>query len=177
MTEKLDSYETALLTELRTYVAEREVAPAPRRSRRRLALAGVAAAAAAGIAVVALPGAGPAPAYAFSEASDGTVHVEVGTDATPEELEAAFADHGITADVTYLDLGMMCDGSRGTPGTMPSGTWSFGIGVSHDGFALDIPETTRPPETRWCSPSPVPPPSRRTRTRPWPRRPPPAWAS
>ncbi len=144
MTEKtqpLDSFETALLAELRTVVATREPGrtPTPRRRTRRLAYAGLAAAAAAGIAVVSLPGPGAPPAYAFSESADGTVHVEVGGDATSDALEQAFAEHGIKADVTFLDLGMMCGDLRGTAGTMPSGPWSSSIGVSHDGFSLTIP--------------------------------------
>jgi hypothetical protein len=136
MTTQLDHFETALLTELRSVVEERQ---APRRRRRRFLYAGVAAAAVAGLAFATLSGPGTTPAYAFSEASDGTVHVEVGTDATPEELEAAFFEHGITADVTYLEPGLTCDSPRGTPGTMPSGPWTVSMGITHDGFSMTIP--------------------------------------
>ena len=138
---KLDSFETALLTELRTVrrgargrsrtapiapparprraspprpppASRSSPCPAPARRRRT-------------------PSRRPTTAPCTSRSAPH---------ATPEALEAAFADHGITADVTYLDRGMTCDGSRGTPGTMPVRHVDLRHrDRAHDGFAIDIP--------------------------------------
>ena len=106
MNEKLDNYETALLTELRTYVAERQVtATRPRRTLRRLAFVGVAAAAAAGIAVVSLPGGGTPAASAYSTVSvapNGGVQISVSLRDDADTVERVLADHGVNADVTFL---------------------------------------------------------------------------
>lgn len=140
MTKTLDSYETALLAELRTYVAERQVtATRPRRTWKRVAFAGIAAAAAAGIAVVSLPGAGPAPAYAVTEGGDGRVHVTVSALEDASGLEDALAEHGIAADVTYLPAGQTCDMPRFTPAPPPADGTMIGIETTADGFGVDLP--------------------------------------
>ncbi|MDX6371818.1 MAG: hypothetical protein QOD98_806 [Nocardioidaceae bacterium] len=106
-TDQLDTFETALLAELRREVAEHPApAPAPRRQpRRRLRIvaAGAVATAAATVAAVGLTGGGPtaSPAYAVEQDSDGDVTVIVHRLDDAAGLEQALADQGIDADVSY----------------------------------------------------------------------------
>jgi hypothetical protein len=104
---QLDSFETALLTELRREVAEHPTpAPAPavvRRPKRRLRLAAVAATgvAASVVAVFGLGGSGGSPAYAVDENSAGDVIVTVHRLDDAAGLEQALKAKGIDADVSY----------------------------------------------------------------------------
>jgi hypothetical protein len=108
----LDSFESALLLELRQHVAEHP-APEPvrvRRPRRRLRLAAVGATgiAASVVAVFGLGSGGGSPAYAVDLDSDGDVIVTVHRLDDAEGLEKALAAKGIDADVSYD-----ADGSTG----------------------------------------------------------------
>ena len=113
-TSQLDTFESALLSELRREVAEHPAAapvPGPaRRPRRRLRVAAVAATgvAASVVAVFGLGSAGGSPAYAVDQDSDGDVTVTVHRLDDAEGLEKALADKGIDADVSYG-----ADGSAG----------------------------------------------------------------
>jgi hypothetical protein len=117
MNTQLDTFQTALLTQLRREVIESprhaplsapSSARAPRRSTlRRVSLAGVAAGVASSVAMslglVSIGGAGTTPAFAVTTAKDGDVVVTltgVGP-ADAQQLEAALKDHRIEADVVY----------------------------------------------------------------------------
>ncbi len=105
---QLDTFETALLAELRREVAEHP-APAPspaaptRRPRRRLRLAAVGATAAAAsvVALLGLGGPGGVPAYAVEKNSAGDVIVTVHRLDDADGLERALRARGIDADVSY----------------------------------------------------------------------------
>ena len=105
---ELDSFETALLTELRREVTEHPApAPAPRRApRRRLKVvaAGAVATAAATVVAVGLTGGGPtaSPAFAVDGNPDGSVDVAIFRLDDADGLEAALADHGIDATVNFV---------------------------------------------------------------------------
>jgi hypothetical protein len=101
----LDSFESALLLELRQHVAEHP-APEPvraRRPRRRLRLAAVGATgvAASVVAVFGLGSAGGSPAYAIDQNSAGDVIVTVHRLDDAAGLERALLAKGIDADVSY----------------------------------------------------------------------------
>jgi len=120
MNDNLDTFQTALLTELRREVidsprqapqavpssAPSSAAAAPRRSTvRRLSVVGLASGAAASLAVSLglVSFGGTTPAFAVTTAKDGDVVVTL-TGAGPadaQQLEAALKDHGIEADVVY----------------------------------------------------------------------------
>ena len=113
---QLDSFESALLAELRREVAAH---PAPvtapavaRRPKRRLRLAAVAATgvAASVVAVFGTGGTGGSPAYAVQQDGDGDVIVTVHRLDDASGLERALADKGIDADVSY-DPKTSVDGS------------------------------------------------------------------
>ena len=121
-TTQLDSFETALLSELRREVAEHPAptpSPAPSRSpRRRLRLAAVGAAAvAASLVAVFGPGSsGGSPAYAVEKNSSGDVIVTVHRLDDADGLESALRAKGIDADVSYD-----ADGFGPTVGMGPDG--------------------------------------------------------
>jgi hypothetical protein len=104
---QLDTFETALLTELRREVSEHPApaaSPAPsRRPRRRLRLAaiGAAAVAASTVAVFGLGSSGGSPAYAVEKNSSGDVIVTVHLLDDADGLEKALRAKGIDADVSY----------------------------------------------------------------------------
>ena len=134
----LDSFEAALLTELRSVVAETAVGepaltPPVRRIPRRRALA--AAAAAVLVASLGVHALWPTPAYAVTERNNGEVTVRVNRLEGAEALERELADHGIAADVTYLPEGKACAAGRyaaiRTPGLM--------LGVGSDFSKVTIP--------------------------------------
>ena len=104
----LDSFESALLAELRTHVAEqpaRQAEPRGTRGRRvrRFALGAVAAGLAASVVgVVSLGGHGGAsPAYAVELDGDGDVVVTVHRLDDAAGLEKALRAKGVDADVSY----------------------------------------------------------------------------
>lgn len=102
----LDSFESALLSELREVVAERSADP-PRRRRKPLLVAAAAAAtvaASVGAVVFGFGTGGPAPAsaaYSVSAENDGDIVVTIRRLDDAEGLEQALAEHGITAQVSY----------------------------------------------------------------------------
>jgi hypothetical protein len=103
----LDTFETALLGELRREVTEHPAAAAPAarvprpRGRLRLGAAGAAGIAASVVAVFGLGGTGGSPAYAVAENSAGDVTVTVHRLDDAAGLEKALRAKGIDADVSY----------------------------------------------------------------------------
>lgn len=92
----LDTFETALLGELREHVTARttsSTAPTPWR-RRLVALAAVAATAVGGLALR------PDPAFAV-DTQDGDIVVTISSLEDADGLEEALAKQGVTADVNY----------------------------------------------------------------------------
>ncbi|HJQ04907.1 MAG TPA: hypothetical protein VJ872_05660 [Nocardioides sp.] len=100
MNNDLDTFDRALLTELRQVAAETAVAP-KRRTGRRWAFAsgGVAAAAAGIIGLSATLGSGAA--YAVDDTSNGDTVITIHQLSDAAGLEKALADHGIDATVDY----------------------------------------------------------------------------
>ena len=133
----LDSFESALLTELRQHVEQHPVTePTPLASRRRRPVRLAATAAATGIAatvatVVGLGGlGGPSPAYAVEKDASGDVVVTIHRLDDAAGLESALKAKGIDADVSYdpnangstVALGSVGPGPAvPPPGTGPSG--------------------------------------------------------
>lgn len=141
--EPLDRFESRLLGELREVVGERagenrrpEPAAAPGRHPRRWVLAGAAAAAAVGL--VAWNAVGQAsPAYAVDTDADGDVTITIHRLEDAAGLEAALAEHGIAADVTYLPDGQTCADGRFTAADI--GSYPMEQGVGTDGQWLTVP--------------------------------------
>jgi hypothetical protein len=110
MNTQLDTFETALLAELRREVQEHPApTPAPtagRPPRRRLKVlvAGAVATAAAAVAAVGLTGGGPtaSPAFAVTASPNGSVRLAVYRLDDGADLEAALAGHGIDATVHFV---------------------------------------------------------------------------
>jgi hypothetical protein len=99
---QLDSFESALLAELRRHVAEQPVrVPARPRHRRRLVAIGATGVAASVVTVFGLGGTGGSPAYAVGTNADGDVVVTVHRLDDAAGLEQALAAKGIDADVSY----------------------------------------------------------------------------
>lgn len=139
MTSRLDSFETALLAELRATVSARrtEPSPAPHRARRRrwlLAAVGVTAATVTALAV--LPGTGPQPAYAVTIDGNGEVHVRIHRLEDASGLKSALKAQGITADVRYIAPNMMCAPGRYAEAPTHSGKFHFTVGG--DGYTIDL---------------------------------------
>ena len=110
MTVELDTFETRLLAELRHELATSEP-PARRRTRRALAaMAGVAATAAIGVLLA--PGLGTTPAYSVQEGNNGEITVEVNRPEDAAGLERQLAEHGVAADITYLEWPLKCADNR-----------------------------------------------------------------
>ncbi len=99
---ELDSFDRALLTELRRVAAEGAPAPAARtgRTRKRWAYAGSGVAAAA-VTAFGLATLGSPSAYAVDEQGDGDIVITIHELDDADGLEQALADHGIEADVDY----------------------------------------------------------------------------
>jgi hypothetical protein len=131
--EPLDSFESALLTELRQHaVAQPVTAPAPVRRRRRLAAVAAAGLAASVAGVVGLTTLGGTPAYAVDVDSDGDVVVTVHRLDDAAGLEKALRAKGIDADVSY----------DANPSTHP-----HTVGVGLDGEPVSEDEMPPPPGT------------------------------
>ena len=124
---QLDPFESRLLVALR---AEAEMpAPITRRRRRLLAAAaGVAATAVVGVLLV--PGLGTTPAYSVQEGNAGEITVEVSRPEDAAGLEGLLAEHGVAADITYLEWPLECAENRyvEVPGDRLSGM-SMSIGA------------------------------------------------
>ena len=145
MNAPLDSFETALLTRLREHVVE-QPAPRPRSSRSRTLLGSVATVAAGAVAVTVVPGLGTAPAYSVQEGNAGTISVEVNRLEDARGLEAALAEHGVTAVVTYVPAGQQCADGRYTPVSRPLSGLQLSIGSDRLRVTLP-PGTVRDGET------------------------------
>jgi hypothetical protein len=111
----LDSFEAALLGELRGAVADRHATA----SRRRLRASAATAAAAVATAAVAAVSLTSSPAFAVQQHPDGDVVVTIDRLSDAAGLERALAEHGVTAHVEYrADL----DGPVFDPRKLPPGT-------------------------------------------------------
>lgn len=101
----LDSFESALLSELRDVVTERSASQPRRRKPLLVAVAAAATVAASvGAVVFGLGPGGPAPAsaaYSVSTQADGDIVVKIRRLDDADGLERALAEHGITAKVSY----------------------------------------------------------------------------
>lgn len=137
----LDTFEAALLTELKATLPQSSTTPTANqvtpgwRHRRRWQLT-VAAAAATALAIALLvPGLGPTPAYAVTGRNNGEVHVKVNRLEGADSLEQALAEHGIPADITYLPAGKECAPDRYSAVDTPGLSLSIGA----DDFEVTIP--------------------------------------
>lgn len=140
----LDSFETALLAELREEVRRcadlapleplLPVGPARARPRRRWVVAAATAAAALAV-VTQVPGLGPSPAYAVSGRNDGRVQVRVNRLEGADRLERTLRERGIPADITYLPAGKECADGRFTERRTPG----LQLDVARDWFRVTIP--------------------------------------
>lgn len=142
MTAQLDSFETALLAELRTVVSARGSEPVPtplpsRRRRRSWLLAPVGIAAAAVTALVWLPGIGPTPAYAVTVDGGGEVHVRVHRLEDASGLESALEAQGITANVSYIADDTECAVGRYKDADPHAGDFHFSAGAGY-GYSIDF---------------------------------------
>ena len=112
----MNNFEERLLGELRSAVADREVAPEvqPRRHvpRRRIAIAAAACAALAVGASVVVPSLGgetAAEAFAVSQGPDGKVTVKIYRgEVDAEALERRIESYGVKAEVDFLPAGQWC---------------------------------------------------------------------
>jgi hypothetical protein len=95
----LDSFESALLVELRAEVTKRATAGRPPVRRRMATLA--AAAAVTTIAVVGVVTQRPDAAYALDRMADGDIVVTIHELSDSDGLERALAREGVVAEVTY----------------------------------------------------------------------------
>lgn len=145
-TANLDHFEAALLRELQTHIDQEDsitldaevIAGSTRwQQDRRWQFAGAAAAAALAVAVIG-PILAPTPAYAVTERNDGEIRVQVNRLEGAEELERTLAEHGVTADITYLPSNKECAPARyvavRTPGLI--------LSVGADTFEVTIPAGT-----------------------------------
>jgi hypothetical protein len=148
-TDQLDTFESALLTELRREVAERpRSAPVParrpRRRRLRLAAVGATGVAASVVAVFGLGSTGGSPAFAVAENSAGDVTVTVHRLDDAAGLEKALRAKGIDADVSYDatsngssavlgSYGPQADASAPPPGAQAEGQAAAGSGSAQPG--------------------------------------------
>ena len=116
----LDTFEQALLGELRQHIAASNAAQSTRRRRwtAPVVVGGLATAAATAIAItLGASVVGPPPAYAVDSEPNGDVRVTVYHLADARGLEYALAAKGIHADVTYMSNSSQPDGSaRSTSG-------------------------------------------------------------
>ncbi|MBE7324794.1 hypothetical protein IEQ44_09020 [Nocardioides sp. Y6] len=108
----LDRFETALLEELKTEVARNAAAvPAPPRRRRRVLGFSLGGVVAAGVTALGVSTLMPNPAFSVTE-HNGELTVKVNRLEGAENLERELAEHGVTADITFLAPGMRCQGGR-----------------------------------------------------------------
>ena len=101
---EFDSFDRALLTELRQVAAE-PAAARVRRTRKRWAYVGTGVAAAA-VTAFGLTSLGSPAAYAVDETGDGDIVITIHELDDADGLEQALADHGIEADVDYQSDGL-----------------------------------------------------------------------
>jgi hypothetical protein len=137
--DEFDSFDRALLTELRQVAAERATAPV-RRTRKRWALAGTGVAAAA-VTAFGLTTLGSPSAYAVDETGGGDIVITIHELDDADGLEQALADHGIEAEVDYQADGTGTLGEPGLgladPSDMPDGA-ELGQGSSVDTGSAEV---------------------------------------
>ncbi|HSV40246.1 MAG TPA: hypothetical protein VLI04_15910 [Nocardioidaceae bacterium] len=144
---ELDSFETTLLQELRTTVAQRQPAPTRRTTRRTLGASGavVTAAVAAAFGWSVLQ---PSAAFAVDEASNGDVVVRIHELSDTEGLEKALADHGIQASVDYDAPGDLGDFGSADVEPLPGGEGPLTVGEPAAGDVCGFGDVvTSPPMT------------------------------
>lgn len=142
---QLDTFETALLAELKSVVGQRTTTapddsctpsrtPHPwRRSRRRILIAVTAVSVLALVLLV--PLLRPTPAYAVTGRNTGEVHVRVNRLEGATGLEQALRQRGIPADITYLPAGKKCASGRYSDVAASGLLLSIGV----DRFEVTIP--------------------------------------
>lgn len=143
MNRDLDTFETALLAELRQAVAARSnttprVATKASRTSTSRKITLTAAAAAATALMALLPGAFSSPAYAVAEGASGEVTVSIDRLEDAQQLQEALKDHGVTADVRYLGDNLQCQPNRFTPApSAPGSRTTFSVGTNGITVVLD----------------------------------------
>lgn len=128
----LDSFEKALLAELRETVQSHRHAPAGDTSRRvmgrswpRRALALAAGGAAAAAVVTTWQLSTPeAPAYAITHRDDRSISFVLNDPAAVEDLEEDLAARGVATDITVLPIGQVCAPGRFEPGAVPANQYA-----------------------------------------------------
>jgi hypothetical protein len=125
MNTNLDTFETALLAELKSVAAA--AAPAPRRRGVRVAIGGAVAASLAGVVALGVTVLQPSAAFAVDETSTGAVVIRIHELSDTQGLEQALAAHGIKAVVNY-DANATTNAPP--PGLAPGGSLSSGGGTS-----------------------------------------------
>ncbi|MER7366828.1 hypothetical protein [Nonomuraea wenchangensis] len=106
------SFEEQILMEVKAEIIAR--AERRRRTRKRL-FAGAAMAGLAAVAAVAVPlltGSEQA-AYAVTKNTNGTINVKLNEFKDADKLEQDLKRMGVSADITYLEAGKTCQGTRG----------------------------------------------------------------
>lgn len=115
----MNNFDERLLGELRTAVADRELAAQiPRRAARRRAALAVAAcatlAAGASVVIPSLSDETATEAFAVSQGPDGKVTVKIyRADADAEALERRIESYGVQAEAAFLPAGKVCGNWRG----------------------------------------------------------------
>lgn len=136
---ELDSFETALLAELKKSIAAPAAAPATRpqlpAGRRRWYVTAAMAVIAAIIAAAVVGVLRPTPAFAVSGRTNGKVTVHVMRLEGAGSLERALAKRGIRADISYLPPGKECAPGRFVDVSPPGLLLSVGA----DDFTVTIP--------------------------------------
>lgn len=153
MNDSPDSFESRLLTRLREHVETTSPATGragerfgPRRTRGRLVWTALAVASVATAVVVVVPGIGAEPAYSVQEGNSGEIEVEVNRIEDAEGLEAALADVGVTAEITYVPGGRQCE-RDGLDGVARADR-GISLELGSDRFIISLaPGTVRDDET------------------------------
>ena len=137
----LDTFEQALLRQLRTRVEQtatsnppRAVSAAPRRSGRAWYASAAAVVAILGLALL-IHVVRPEPAFAVTGRNNSKITVKVARLEGADRLEQALHDRGVNSDITYLPPGKGCAENRYTDRHTPG----LGLTVSAERFTVTIP--------------------------------------
>lgn len=160
MNTELDSFESQLLAALRDHVDTEPSARAHKLAGRRRLVAATGAVAAAVAGVMFLPGVNGGAAYSVQEGNSGRIVVEVNRFEDAPGLEEALAEHGVTAQITYVPAGGQCVPGRYAPIdrsgiavtmgsdlfriTLDPGTIRAGEILVVDASILRVPDSTDP---------------------------------
>lgn len=159
MNAPLDSFETALLAQLRDHVDHQQGDDRPGTSRRRhVWLSAAAVAVVATAVVVVVPQLGTEAAYSVQEGNTGIITVEVRRPEDAAGLESALKEYGITADITYVPHLQECAPGRYVPVDRRLSGMQVTIGAERLSVTLP-PGTVRDGETfvMWVSGEVIPP--------------------